>query len=62
MSLLFNDFKSWKAHCEAEGLPLFQPVLQYEIEQKGGAEPEIWDGLLKAYQVMKEAVQNRSRG
>ena len=57
MSLLFNDFVSWKAHCESEGLALYQPVLQYEIEQKGGTEPEIWKGLQNAFQVMKEAVK-----
>jgi L-serine dehydratase len=56
MSLLFNDFRSWKSHCEGEGLALYQPVLNYEIEQKGTAEDEIWEGLQQAYQVMKEAV------
>ncbi len=56
MSLLFNDFKSWKAHCDSEDLPLFIPVLDYEIEQKGRTESEIWEGLARAYQVMKEAV------
>ena len=57
MGLLFNDFQSWKLHCEKEKLPLFLPVLQYEIEQKGRTEKEIWDGLSRAYQVMKEAVK-----
>jgi L-serine dehydratase len=57
MSLLFNDFKSWKSHCDEEQVPLYRPVVNYEIEQKGGNEKEIWDGLLRAYRVMKEAVQ-----
>ncbi|GJM28720.1 MAG: L-serine dehydratase, iron-sulfur-dependent subunit alpha [Cyclobacteriaceae bacterium] len=57
MSLLFNDFKSWKSYCESNKLALYQPVLQYEIEQKGRSEKEIWDGLQHAYQVMNEAVQ-----
>ncbi len=56
MSLLFNDFKSWKTHCETEQLALFQPVLDYEIEQKGATEVQIRDGLRQAYQVMREAV------
>jgi len=57
MSLLFNDFKSWKSHCDEEQVPLYRPVVNYEIEQKGGNEKEKWDGLLRAYRVMKEAVQ-----
>jgi L-serine dehydratase len=57
MSLLFNDFVSWKTYCESHKMVLYQPVLQYEIEQKGRTEQEIWDGLGRAYQVMKEAVQ-----
>lgn len=57
MSLLFTDFKSWESHCEQEQVPLYEPVLQYEIEQQARTESEIWDGLLRAYQVMKEAVQ-----
>lgn len=39
------------------GQRLFEPVLQYEKEQKGKNEAEIWEGLSRAYQVMKEAVQ-----
>ena len=57
MSLLFSDFRSWKAHCESEGHKLYQPVMQYEIDQKGRTESEIWERLAAAYQVMKEAVQ-----
>ena len=58
MSLLFNDFKSWKSHCDEHRVPLFQPVIQYEIEQKGKVEEDIWEGLSRAYQVMKEAVHS----
>ncbi|MBO3272792.1 MULTISPECIES: L-serine ammonia-lyase, iron-sulfur-dependent, subunit alpha [Hymenobacter] len=57
MSLLFTDFASWQAHCEATGEALFQPVLAYEIEQKGRAEADIWPGLQRAYDVMRDAVQ-----
>jgi len=56
MSLLFTDFASWQAHCEATGEPLYQPVLAYEIEQKGRAEADIWPGLQRAYDVMRDAV------
>lgn len=57
MSFLFNDFKGWKALCEEEGTPLYEPVLRYEVDQKGAAEENIWSGLATAYQVMKEAVE-----
>ena len=57
MDLLFDDFASWKSHCEKHDSPLYQPVVDYEIQQKGRTESEIWEGLQKAYQVMKEAVE-----
>lgn len=57
MSLLFENFREWQEKCKKEGIPLFQPVLEYEIEQKGRTPQEIEEGLLKAYRVMKEAVQ-----
>ncbi|UXX80293.1 L-serine ammonia-lyase, iron-sulfur-dependent, subunit alpha [Reichenbachiella carrageenanivorans] len=57
MSFLFNDFKGWKALCEKEGALLYEPVLNYEIEQKGATAAAIWSGLASAYQVMKEAVE-----
>ncbi|RSK42864.1 L-serine ammonia-lyase, iron-sulfur-dependent, subunit alpha [Hymenobacter perfusus] len=56
MSLLFTDFASWGAHCAATGEPLYQPVLAYEIEQKGRTEEQIWTGLQRAYDVMRDAV------
>ena len=57
MSLLFNDFASWKKHCDETGEPLYQPVLEYEIEQKGRTEEAIWEGIAQAYDVMKDAVK-----
>jgi L-serine dehydratase len=57
MSLLFNDFASWQKHCESTGEPLFQPVLEYEIEQKGRTEEVIWEGIARAYAVMQDAVK-----
>ncbi|MET4108441.1 L-serine ammonia-lyase, iron-sulfur-dependent, subunit alpha [Hymenobacter sp. UYP22] len=56
MSLLFTDFASWQAHCASTGEPLYQPVLAYEIEQKGRTEEQIWTGLQRAYDVMRDAV------
>ncbi len=57
MALLFNDFKSWRIHTQETGEPLYQPVLGYEIDQKGKTEEDIWQGMQRAYDVMREAVQ-----
>src|SRR5690606_9927802 len=57
MSLLFNDFASWQKHCDETGVPLYQPVLDYEIEQKGRDEALIWETIAKAYAVMQDAVK-----
>jgi len=57
MTLLFESFKEWQSHCENTKEPLFEPVLRYEIEQKGRSETQIWEGLQKAFRVMKEAVE-----
>ncbi len=57
MALLFDNFAAWAAHCAATGEPLWQPVLAYEMEQKGRSEEAIWAGVAAAYNVMREAVQ-----
>ena len=57
MALLFDNFAAWAAHCAATGEPLWQPVLAYEMEQKGRSEETIWAGVAAAYNVMREAVQ-----
>ncbi len=57
MNLLFEDFVSWRNYCAVHQQPLFRPVMDFEIHQKGRTEEQIWDGLQKAYTVMKEAVE-----
>ena len=57
MAFLFDSFSGWKAYCEKNNMKLYEPVLEYEVEQKGASEEEIWQGLDKAYAVMKEAVE-----
>lgn len=57
MSLLFENFTGWKKYCEEKQLPLYQPVLEYEMEQKGRTEEAIWEGLAKAYTVMQDAIR-----
>jgi len=56
MAYLFNDFKGWKSYCEKHKMKLHEPVMEYEIEQKGRTEEQIWAGMGNAYNVMKEAV------
>lgn len=57
MNLLFEDFESWRKYCKEHNVPLFRPVLDFEINQKGRTEAEIWEGMSRAYNVMKEAVE-----
>ena len=56
MAILFESFESWKEECTKEKVPLYQPVLDFEINQKSKGEAVIWSGLQEAYEVMKEAV------
>ncbi|MCL6257772.1 L-serine ammonia-lyase, iron-sulfur-dependent, subunit alpha [Aquiflexum sp. TKW24L] len=57
MNFLFDSFVGWKSHCEKNQIGLHQAVLEYEFSQKNGIEEDIWLGLQKAYDVMKEAVE-----
>lgn len=57
MSFLFEDFKGWKAYCDEKKVSLHESVVEYEVAQKQANEEQIWDGLARAYQVMKEAVK-----
>ncbi|MBO3699574.1 L-serine ammonia-lyase, iron-sulfur-dependent, subunit alpha [Roseivirga sp. E12] len=57
MSYLFEDFKGWKEYCTTNNVSLPQSVIEYEVDQKQATEELMWEGLGKAYQVMKEAVQ-----
>ncbi|MCS5490509.1 L-serine ammonia-lyase, iron-sulfur-dependent, subunit alpha [Algoriphagus limi] len=56
MCFLFTSFKDWKSYCESHGESLDESVVAYECEQKGATPEKIQEGLLHAYQVMKDAV------
>lgn len=56
MGFLFDSFQGWKNYCDANGLSAVDVVLEYEREQKGRSNAEIYDGLEHAWEVMKEAV------
>ncbi|WNB18154.1 L-serine ammonia-lyase, iron-sulfur-dependent, subunit alpha [Marivirga arenosa] len=57
MSILFSEFKEWKEYCEKKGTKLYEPVLEYEKDQKGKDEDFVWENLQTAYDVMKDAVK-----
>jgi L-serine dehydratase len=57
MSILFSEFKEWKEYCEKKGTKLYEPVLEYEKDQKGKNEDFVWENLQTAYDVMKDAVK-----
>lgn len=57
MAILFDSFQEWKNYTIAQNCELWQPVLDYEMEQKGRSEAEIWQKLEQAYAVMKDAVK-----
>ncbi len=56
MALLFDNFDDWKKAAELKKAPLYQAVLDFEVQQKGKSEEEIWEGVQNAFEVMKEAV------
>ncbi len=57
MGFLFTDFKEWKEYAVEHKMQLYETVLEYEKEQKGHDEDQVWAGLQKAYAVMKDAVE-----
>jgi L-serine dehydratase len=57
MAYLFESFDGWKKYCATKNMSLWQVVLDYEKDQKGRTEKEIWDGLAHAWDVMKDAVK-----
>lgn len=56
MSILFNSFAEWRAELETRKCQIWQPVLDYEIKEKGRSEKEIWARIGTAFAVMKDAV------
>lgn len=57
MSFLFDSFEGWKKYCETSRQSLVEVVLEYEREQKGRSNDEIYEGLARAWEVMKDAVK-----
>ncbi len=57
MAVLFDSFAEWQEYLSQHQDSIWQPVLEYEIRERGRPEKEIWDKLAQAYAVMKDAVQ-----
>lgn len=57
MAFLFESFASWKQYSIDKKMSLVDVVIEYECTQKNRTEQEIWDGLSRAWEVMKDAVQ-----
>ena len=57
MAFLFDSFEGWKNYCQKSGQSLVDVVLEYEREQKGRSDAEIYSGLERAWEVMKDAVK-----
>ena len=58
MAFLFDSFEGWKKYSIEQQKSLVDVVIEYERIQKGRTEKEIWDGLAKAWEVMKDAVRS----
>ena len=43
MAFLFNSFLDWQEYCQSNDISLYQSVLEYEIEQRGRKEEDIWE-------------------
>jgi L-serine dehydratase len=57
MGILFDSFQEWRGWCQNQQAAPWQAVLEYEMEQRGRSEAEIWARLEQAYAVMKDAVE-----
>jgi L-serine dehydratase len=57
MAFLFETFADWKNYSDTKKMTLAEVVLEYEREQKNRTDQQIWDGLARAWAVMKDAVR-----
>lgn len=56
MRVVFDSFKDWEDASVSRSVPLWQPVLEYEVTEKGRSEEEIYARIAQAFAVMKDAV------
>jgi L-serine dehydratase len=55
--VLFDSFAEWRAAALETGQPLWHYVMEYEVQQKGRTEAQVWAGIARAYAVMKDAIE-----
>lgn len=56
-AVLFDNFAEWRNAIKAEGMPLWKPVLDYEVREKDRTEADIWARVAAAHAVMRDAVR-----
>jgi L-serine dehydratase len=61
MAFLFDSFSGWKDHSIKNNITLVDIVLEYERHLRGRTDSETMDGLARAWDVMKDAVQTGLR-
>jgi L-serine dehydratase len=61
MAYLFESFAEWKEYSDTNKMPLVDVVLEYERHQRGRKDADTLDGLARAWEVMKDAVQTGLR-
>jgi L-serine dehydratase len=61
MAYLFDSFAEWKAYSAKNNMGLVDIVLEYEHHQKGRKDADTMEGLSRAWEVMKDAVQTGLR-
>jgi len=61
MAYLFDSFAGWKEFSTKNKVNLVDVVLEYERHQKGRKEADTMEGLARAWEVMKDAVQTGLR-
>lgn len=62
MGILFESFAEWKTEVESREIPVWQPVMEYEIREKGRSEADIWARVEATLAVMKDAVHTGLTG
>lgn len=61
MAFLFESFAEWKEYSIKNKISLVDIVLEYERHQRGRKDAETMEGLARAWEVMKDAVQTGLR-
>jgi L-serine dehydratase len=61
MAFLFDSFAGWKEYSTKNNMTLVDIVLEYERHQRSRKDSDTMDGLARAWDVMKDAVQTGLR-